>query len=193
MFRYHQVLLVLKNFLSADLALMITSFYNILCPTIKPGQFVFDSPCGHVLRYIKGYKSKTFTCPINNENYMFDKEVYVKAFWHNSGKNMLYFVESTKKSPWIGITCDICNRYWDFTHRKTDLEQKIVCFCGKLTNQFPCESCPVNKCSIPGCILVAHQNSVPLVCRNHSRCGNCKKLFNYDGWIKNYCKCGQNV
>jgi hypothetical protein len=184
MFEPIQVLLILKKYLSTDLALMITSFYNVLRQTIKPGQFVFDSPCGHLLQYIFRYKSKKFLCPINNENYTFDKEVCGKiSSWFHDGKKLLRLTETTNLCTGGGIACDRCDRCWDFTCCKTDLEQRIVCVCGKIATKFPCDLCPIKKCCFQNCYHFAHKtSSSSVMCRKHYQCKKCKEpfLYNYD-------------
>jgi hypothetical protein len=131
-----------------------------------------------------------------------EKETYEKFTTSCSDEYLWHLIETTMDSEWQGMVCEICNRYWDFTDNETELKQQIICFCGKMANQFPCETCPTKNCCIPDCDQIVYEKSISALCHDHFRCKICKGQFRYQyaspyyneyliEWIDSYCDCGK--
>uniref|UniRef100_A0A6C0CBG7 Uncharacterized protein n=1 Tax=viral metagenome TaxID=1070528 RepID=A0A6C0CBG7_9ZZZZ len=175
----YQVLLILKTLTLNEIAKIITHMCIIFYQKIKPGNIVFSSPCGHMLRYVDKFKTMTFVCPIRKELFRFNKCVYQKVLFQSSEscEGFVYtsnLVEVTNNEYAHGITCEICKRYWKYTTRKTDHEEQIMCFCGKNSDQYPCATCPIKRCFggslAASCIRLAGDLSNDL-CNFHHRHG----------------------
>uniref|UniRef100_A0A6C0C9Y1 Uncharacterized protein n=1 Tax=viral metagenome TaxID=1070528 RepID=A0A6C0C9Y1_9ZZZZ len=196
-----QILLFLKELLPNETAKIITYIYIAARQRFKPGQLVFESPCGHLLRSVESPCPKTFFCPISNEYRILNKEIYLTSACSCSVDDLLCLVETNVDSKNIGMKCEICKRHWDYlTDESTsELKQKVVCFCGKITEQFPCATCPIKNCCIPGCDQICHKKSKAPLCYEHYRCIFCRSKISYrrtysQWWfemlpIVSYCKC----
>jgi len=103
MSRSPQVFSLLKEVLPIEIARIITSIYIISWQRFKPGQLVFDAPCGHLLRYIKEYRTETFICPVSKEVCAFDKEIYERWKWQCSAADLWNLIETTMDSEWDDV------------------------------------------------------------------------------------------
>uniref|UniRef100_A0A6C0CB66 Uncharacterized protein n=1 Tax=viral metagenome TaxID=1070528 RepID=A0A6C0CB66_9ZZZZ len=192
----HLVLLFLKEHLPQEIALIITILYDVFRSKIKTGHFVFDSPCGHLLRIENGgmwdvlecacghdidfdkYKTKEFFYPISNEACIIIKKFYEKKLQKYCNEPARYLEEATNEMAIDCVSCEKCNRRWNCTLDKTNLKPKIVCFCEKFVDQFPCESCHVKMCCVPDCDNFVHKSFV--VCKEHYKCESCRTRYYYD-------------
>jgi len=166
-----------------ELVQLIISIYVGLPQKFKPGQIVFEAPCGHLLRFVTHFDP-------------FGKEIYDTSMtpcYIDDG----YLIESTEDES---ITsCKTCNRHWDSISHiyHADGIQKMMCFCKKISSCFPCGRCSAKVCSIPDCERVADGKSFPVLCTEHLRCKGCKQEiscsfstpdnYGFEGWIKSYC------
>jgi len=121
---------------------MYIAFYQ----KIEPGQSVFDSPCGHILRYVQEYKPMEFKCPIRGEIFKFDKDVYENIVYHHSSHlytslTLVNLIEVAIDDDRPVMECNVCNRYWMLTISETKYKQQVMCLCEKISSRFPCESC----------------------------------------------------
>uniref|UniRef100_A0A6C0C8D4 Uncharacterized protein n=1 Tax=viral metagenome TaxID=1070528 RepID=A0A6C0C8D4_9ZZZZ len=186
----HLILLLLKEFLPSDLALIITSMYNLFVEKIKPGQTVFDSPCGHTLRSIMDIIPTKFVCPINKVTYNFDKIIYARLYWKRTNMYDCHLVEITKNDILLSKiryeSCKICDRYWKFTENKTGLKKQTRCFCDKNVDDFPCDRCRPDMCYQTGCCWFVYGKKSKTLCRNHYQCSKCKIPYVYDHNISDY-------
>jgi hypothetical protein len=193
-----ELLFVLKQFLLKELARMIISIYVFVLPQkFKPGQYIFNASCGHLLRFEGEVKFGSFFYPLG-------KQIYHKTSKSCDSWELLRLVESTKDKSII--SCKICKRYWDIQEHSdlilagaSRLQKKIMCFCNKISDQFPCYACLAKKCSLckiiasgkssPDlcsnkksslCKIIDSGKSLPVLCTYHYRCGTCKRPFKYE-------------
>uniref|UniRef100_A0A6C0CA70 Uncharacterized protein n=1 Tax=viral metagenome TaxID=1070528 RepID=A0A6C0CA70_9ZZZZ len=192
----HLVLLLLKEFLPTELVIIIISVYHVFYKKIKPGQTVFESPCGHTLRRIKCVIPTNFICPINKTTFVFDKYLYDRVHKERTSKFMCHLTEMTENDLRKKFfACETCDKYWTCTNFRTNLAQKIRCFCGKNVVDFPCIQCrPKYICYIPGCCQIVYEKKANVLCRKHYQCKKCETpySYNYDdkkgGWFKYRCR-----
>jgi len=150
--KFYQILLLLDQFLPIELTRLVAYIY-IIVPSQKnkPGQFILDSPCGHLLKCIINYECKTFVCPFSKKIYSYNREIFYGTLRYHARCHVVeYDVEGTLPR----IFCEICYREWDIYDKcETSLQMKTACFCGKIVDQLPCESCAIltKKCSMPDC------------------------------------------
>jgi hypothetical protein len=196
------ILLVLQTIIPNDLAKMIIQVYVCVrieaWKNVKPGQIIFESPCGHILRFTIDRKPCIFIWPGDSQVNHLNKNIYSKITTKYS--YVAHLDEIGTSSIFAYVSCHECKRHWTYTNKVTDLQEKIMCFCGKATINFPCNSCSINECAIKDCNNLVDQKSIAVLCRDHVRCYKCKCRLDYDysipddcefpaGWIKCSCKC----
>jgi hypothetical protein len=187
MYKSYELLFVLRSFLPLDLTRSIIQIYSSF--SYKPGQFVFESPCGHILRREKDY-DQTYA--------------YVKITTMSSRYDLSDLVECTGKDfneyYYPDVDCEKCDRQWTTTFEETDLKWKFVCFCKEICSEFPCSVCSTQyvECGIPDCERMASITSTPTLCKKHLQCKICESPFQFyhsrpccdgccDGWIECLC------
>jgi len=182
------LLSALKPQILVELVRLIISIYVRLPQKFKPGQVVFEAPCGHLLRFVTHFDPSSLFYPFGKEIY----DTSMTPCYIDDG----YLIESTKDES---ITsCNICDRHWDSAYAYgADGMQKMMCFCKKISTDFPCGRCSAKVCSISGCERVADGKSFPVLCTEHLRCKGCKQEiscsfstpdnYGFEGWIKSYC------
>jgi hypothetical protein len=180
-----EIFFLQKTILLLDIVRLIMSIF-IRLQKFEPGQILFNSPCGHLLRIVEGS--------------WFDEE----KTYHKETKpwTSTDLVESGSEFQ-SQISCDECERYWCDTYsHETDLKLKIMCFCGKIDCTFPCETCLSKKCSIYDCVQLSDRTSSPLLCSDHYQCKICEHPFTYqytkissdmDGYIECTCQTCKNM
>uniref|UniRef100_A0A6C0C804 Uncharacterized protein n=1 Tax=viral metagenome TaxID=1070528 RepID=A0A6C0C804_9ZZZZ len=203
--QYAVVSWLLKQSFSPEISNFITWIYMIVLSSqkTKPGQTVFESPCGHLLKYVVKSKLKSFTCPLNKEIYLFERDMFDREFYYMFELSEPYIfldlVEEYDHEYRDGINCGICNKVYYTSSVKSDMKAKIVCHCGKFVDKFPCKTCPKKRCRVPGCTDVNYEKMNTELCRDHYRCKTCKDPLSYDhytpchegccdGWIGSKCK-----
>jgi hypothetical protein len=129
---------LLPKFFPIEIGTFVKRIYTIVPSLkIKPGQIVFDSPCGHLLRYTTKSKTKSFTCPISKKLYSFKKKKFDGGFHSYSLKSpYLCLYDDDDDIIYESITCKTCKIEYYASSTTTDLKIKIVCFCGQLVDNF---------------------------------------------------------
>jgi len=197
---------LLKQFLPIGLAQFATQIYTIVKSSkYKPGDVVFNFPCGHILRNIIINKCKEFFCSCDQKFYSFERNVYSKVDEKFDRPNQILFLteyikeDRSKKNDRSVTSCRICGysfflipaptETWgqivdDSTFETTTelitWKQQYVCFCGKFADQFPCDARPKKRCRLPYCVRFTYKKSLMDLCKKHFRCKTCRKIFSFD-------------
>uniref|UniRef100_A0A6C0CAL4 Uncharacterized protein n=1 Tax=viral metagenome TaxID=1070528 RepID=A0A6C0CAL4_9ZZZZ len=178
------VSLLLKQSFPPEISEFIIWIYAVmlLSQETKPGEIIFDSPCGHILKRVKKSKLKPFTCPINQNTYLFKKDVPERYYYRKFKLTEPYMFLDLEKTydhlcpPDIG--CMSCNQVYSKSAVETDLKLKIVCHCGQFVDVFPCKTCPEKKCCAFECSKFIYEKSSTGLCRHHYRCEkNAKGIY----------------
>jgi hypothetical protein len=167
----HQILLSLDKFLPIELTRTITYIYIIIGMTeqmllMKPGDIVFNSPCGHRLKGFGECKYKIL-CSLNDTTYFFNSKKYynnISTYANNLALDRL--VEVDNNCELDKYFCELCKRFWAPTGARWSRLQSIVCFCNKTSYIFPCGDCPAKKCYHSTCSRVIDGTST--LCYRHS-------------------------
>ena len=118
---------------------------------------------------MSGYKDKLFICLPHREFYSLEREVYVKRLESSYYSSFLYMTEGDMNTRDDMMNCNICRRRWNFISKKSELIVKRVCFCGKITGQFPCEACPCKYCDEYDCCGLVYGFSNKTKCAKHDK------------------------
>jgi len=136
MSKFTLVSLLLKQFLPTGLDQFVILIYSIV-PAQKPksGEIMFNSPCGHILRFVLKPKCKKFFNPYDQKIYSFEREVYHRKYrkYEDEGYEP-NFVEVNKEMENFepSVTCKDCDRNWDFNFSFNKISNlPLMCFCGK--------------------------------------------------------------
>jgi hypothetical protein len=151
-----QILFLVNELFLPELARLIILIYAYLPQKFKPGQIVFNSPCGHILR-------ATIHNNFRSLFYPHGKKIYMKAKLLSCKLDLRSLIETYR-------FCKICD--YDFNIFKP----QILCFCNQISDTFSCGKCSAQKCDIFSCYR-ATKNSL---CGHHFKCDICRQPYYYE-------------
>uniref|UniRef100_A0A6C0C7Q4 Uncharacterized protein n=1 Tax=viral metagenome TaxID=1070528 RepID=A0A6C0C7Q4_9ZZZZ len=187
------LLWLLEQNFPIEITQFIACIYKIVkSQRTKPGHIIFDSPCGHRLRNAGYIRIKSFIHPFSKQTYLFCNSLFLRKNMNFSlDYPYLHHIEYPyilKNSNIYTYKCTTCNTYYGQSANESELKLKIMCYCGKLVDDFPCKMCPQKICLVNECSQFVNKKS-SILCSDHFRCATCKNILIYEYYEANFGNC----
>jgi len=166
------IMFLMKQTLPMDILRSIMQLYAILAYKAA-GQYVFESPCGHLLRRESG----------DCEHPIYDK-IIARSSRYNLTRGLVEIFDDDIEFLYqvCEVDCEKCDRWWVSAYDdESDLMWKFACFCGTIAHEFPCPTCSAKfiECVIPDCNQMFSLESGHILCREHRQCKKCDQPLDY--------------